>query len=115
MRATSSIPSVATTDTDEGTRSPCRLKLTTKANSPSGVTCAVAGNMPSVTWPSGTIVGGRQSPQRAVGLAVREGHEVRLPVGRDGQAVRPVDVVGHEPDGNRAIDGEARAGQTSDG
>ena len=43
---------MATTDTDDGTRSPCRLKLTTYRNSPSGVTCIVAGNIPSVTWPS---------------------------------------------------------------
>ena len=52
MRAISSISPVATTDTDEGTMSPCRLKLTTYRNSPSGVVCIVAGNIPRVTRPT---------------------------------------------------------------
>src|SRR5678816_1356141 len=43
MRATSVIVSVDTTETDEGTMSPCRLKFTTKRKSPEGVTSIVAG------------------------------------------------------------------------
>src|SRR5829696_44240 len=52
MRATSTMGSVATTETDDGTMSPCRLKFTTKANAPSGVTCTVAGKLPSITRPA---------------------------------------------------------------
>src|SRR5262245_42990631 len=47
-RATSVIVCVETTDTDDGTMSPCRLKFTTKRNAPSGVTSSVAGKYPSV-------------------------------------------------------------------
>ena len=53
MRAISTISSVLTTLTDDGTISPCRLKLTTNAIEPSGVTWSVAGKLPSVTRPSG--------------------------------------------------------------
>ena len=53
------------------------------------------------------IVGGRQAPQRAVGLAVRERHHVRPAVGRQGDAVRAVDVVGHQADRDRPIHSEA--------
>ena len=50
-RATSVIVAVETTDTEDGTMSPCRLKLTTKTNWPSGVMSAVAGKYPSVAFP----------------------------------------------------------------
>ena len=43
IRATSVIVAVDTTDTVEGTMSPCRLKFTTKRKSPAGVTSMVAG------------------------------------------------------------------------
>src|SRR5829696_4995880 len=43
IRATSVIVCVDTTDTDDGTMSPCRLKLTTKRKLPSGVMSRVAG------------------------------------------------------------------------
>src|SRR5262249_3930273 len=52
MRAISSISPVATTETEDGTMSPCRVKLTRERNSPSGVVCSVAGNIPSVTRPT---------------------------------------------------------------
>ena len=52
MRAISTISSVDTTDTDDGTMSPCRLKFTTKARDPSGVVCTVAGKRPSVVRPT---------------------------------------------------------------
>src|SRR5690349_21525807 len=42
-RATSVIVCVETTETDDGTMSPCRLKFTTKRNAPSGVMSSVAG------------------------------------------------------------------------
>src|SRR5689334_4704997 len=51
-RFTSSIESVATMETEDGTISPCRLKLTTYRNSPSGVMSIVAGKYPSVTRPT---------------------------------------------------------------
>ena len=51
-RATSTISSVATIETLDGTMSPWRLKLTTYANSPSGVICSVAGKLPSITRPA---------------------------------------------------------------
>src|SRR5688572_29689483 len=51
MRLISFISSVATTDTDDGTISPCRLKLTTKSRLPSGERSIVAGKLPSVVWP----------------------------------------------------------------
>src|SRR5215813_3831129 len=52
MRAISVIVCVETTETDDGTMSPCRLKLTTKRKLPSGVTSIVAGKYPSVVFPS---------------------------------------------------------------
>src|ERR1044072_4881430 len=48
IRATSVIVCVETTETDDGTMSPCRLKLTTKRKLPSGVMSIVAGKYPSV-------------------------------------------------------------------
>ena len=44
--------STPTTLTSLGTIAPCRLKFTTKARWPSGVTCAVAGKLPSCTRPT---------------------------------------------------------------
>src|SRR5262245_22800922 len=55
-RASSVIDSAWTMDTLDGTGSPWRLKLTTYTNSPDGLTCNVAGNMPSVTRPTGWLV-----------------------------------------------------------
>src|SRR6185369_9993775 len=51
IRATSVIVCVETTETDDGTMSPCRLKLTTKRKLPSGVISIVAGKFPSVVLP----------------------------------------------------------------
>src|SRR5690349_21842379 len=50
-RATSVMVCVETTDTDEGTMSPCKLKFTTKRKLPSGVMSIVAGKFPSVVLP----------------------------------------------------------------
>ena len=52
MRAISTISAADTTDTSLGSISPWRLKFTTNANEPSGVTCVVAGKLPSMTLPS---------------------------------------------------------------
>ena len=54
IRATSTISPVATTETVDGTISPCRLKFTTHAYQPSGLTCTVAGKLPSSTRPTGS-------------------------------------------------------------
>lgn len=54
MRATSIISPVSTTETLDGTISPCRLKFTTHAKKPSGLTCAVAGKGPSTARPTGS-------------------------------------------------------------
>ena len=43
---------VATTDTEDGTMSPCRLKLTSYRKLPSGVMSTVAGKKPNVTCPT---------------------------------------------------------------
>src|SRR6185436_7227975 len=51
MRATSVIVCVETTETDDGTMSPCRLKFTTNRKLPSGVTSSVAGKRPRVVLP----------------------------------------------------------------
>src|SRR6185369_16998407 len=51
MRAISVIVWVDTTETVDGTMSPCRLKLTTKRKLPSGVMSIVAGKFPSVVLP----------------------------------------------------------------
>src|SRR4051794_380013 len=51
-RATSVMVAVETTETDEGTMSPCRLKFTTKTNWPSAVMSIVAGKYPSVALPT---------------------------------------------------------------
>ena len=51
-RATSVIVGACTIDTLDGTGSPCRLKLTTKRNCPSGVRPIVAGNSPRFTRPT---------------------------------------------------------------
>ena len=52
MRAISCRLSVRTTLTSLATISPCRLKFTTTTLLPSGVTCAVAGKLPSMTCPA---------------------------------------------------------------
>ena len=65
MRATSAISSTYTTETDDGFISPCRLKFTTYAYSPSGEICSVAGKAPSVTVPrreSPTVLNFHSSP-----------------------------------------------------
>src|SRR6266850_7291225 len=59
-RATSVFVGVYTTDTDDGTISPCRLKFTTKAYSPSGVTSSDAGKKPRNN-PGPTSVSGPSS------------------------------------------------------
>src|SRR5262245_34521002 len=51
MRATSVMVCVDTTETDDGVMSPCKLKLTTKRKSPSGLTSSVAGKRPSDALP----------------------------------------------------------------
>ena len=56
MRAISTISLADTTETSLGSISPCRLKFTTKTREPSGVTCAVAGKLPSMTLPSTALV-----------------------------------------------------------
>ena len=77
MRATSIISSAATTETDDGTMSPCRLKFTTYTNAPSGDTCSVAGNMPSSTRPIAVSPDGGVLPQVAERHAVRRRDVVR--------------------------------------
>src|SRR6185295_17692397 len=52
IRATSVIVCVETTETVEGTMSPCKLKLTTKRKLPSVEISSVAGNNPSVVFPT---------------------------------------------------------------
>src|SRR6185503_6603360 len=52
IRATSVIVCVETTETVDGTISPCKLKLTTKRKLPSGETSRVAGKSPSVAFPT---------------------------------------------------------------
>jgi hypothetical protein len=52
MRATSVIVCVETTETVDGTMSPCRLKLTTKRKLPSREISSVAGKSPSVAFPT---------------------------------------------------------------
>ena len=49
--AISCIPVAKIAETELGTGLPCRLKLTTKSESPSGVTAIVAGNMPTPALP----------------------------------------------------------------
>src|ERR1043165_863403 len=51
MRETSVIVWVDTTDTEDGTMSPCKLKFTTKRKLRSGVISSVAGKFPSVVLP----------------------------------------------------------------
>src|ERR1043165_838300 len=51
MRETSVIVCVETTETEDGTMSPCKLKFTTKRKLPSGVMSIVAGKFPSVVLP----------------------------------------------------------------
>src|SRR6185295_19608122 len=52
MRATSVIVCVDTTETLDGTMSPCKLKFTTKRKFPSGLTSSVAGKRPSAAFPT---------------------------------------------------------------
>src|SRR5918999_2774545 len=60
VRATSVCVGVYTTETDEGTISPCRLKLTMNAYKPSGVTSIDAGKYPRKI-PGPTSVSGPSS------------------------------------------------------
>ena len=86
MRAISCRLSVRTTLTSLATISPCRLKFTTTTLLPSGVTCAVAGKLPSMTCPAYALL-----------CAVRGGHVVVRPIGGHGKSVRPVGIGQHHP------------------
>ena len=68
MRAISIISLVSTTETLEGSISPCRLKFTTQAKNPSGLTCTVAGKLPSSTRPTGSLVDARNFHRLPNGL-----------------------------------------------
>ena len=56
IRAISIISPVSTAETLEATMSPCRLKFTTQAYQPSGLTWAVAGKGPSTARLTGCPV-----------------------------------------------------------
>ena len=56
MRATSSMAGVYTTETEDGTMSPNRLKFATQANSPSGEKLIVAGKRDNTALPTSVSV-----------------------------------------------------------
>ena len=68
MRAISIISPVSTTETLDGSISPWRLKFTTQAKKPSGLTCTVAGKLPSSTRPTASLVEARNFQRLPNGL-----------------------------------------------
>ncbi len=95
--------------------SPWKSELATKANWPSGVRLIVVGN--SSTWarPTQRVARGIELPQGAERRAMRHGDVIALPVGRDRDVVRAVDIGGHDADRDDAIDGKAVADRPEPG
>jgi hypothetical protein len=100
IRATSSMLSTATTETELGTISPCRLKFATYANQPSAETWSEAGKYPSSTRDSGRPLAASNFQRYPKGWPWPVVTNTLRPSGDTATPCGPSGSVGMRPTGN---------------